>query len=195
MENFTAGRTAARAKLHQVIGLGEQVEVVFDHDDGVALVDQAVQHADELLAVAQVQADGRLLEKVEVVRLDAARALGEGLQAAGEFTHQLETLGLAARERGTALAEREVAEAAIAHEPAHLAEPGVAAGSRTETYAALKVEIDNWRWAGVPFYLRSGKRLARRTSEIAITFRRIPHSMFPLFPADEIAPVQIENLD
>ena len=125
MENFTAGRTAARAQFHQVIGLGEQVEVVFDHDDGVALVDQAVQHADELLAVAQVQADGRLLEEIEVVRLDAARALGESLQAAGEFAHQLEPLGLAAGERGTALAEREVAEAAIAHEPAHLAEPGV----------------------------------------------------------------------
>lgn len=51
--------------------------------------------------------------------------------------------------------------------------------SRTETFAALKVEVANWRWAGVPFYLRTGKRLADRVSEIVITFRAIPHSIFP----------------
>ena len=51
--------------------------------------------------------------------------------------------------------------------------------SRTETFVALKANIDNWRWAGVPFYLRTGKRLNRRHSEIVITFRDIPHSAFP----------------
>ena len=51
-------------------------------------------------------------------------------------------------------------------------------GSRTETFVALKVEIENWRWAGVPFYLRTGKRMATRVSEIVIQFRSIPHSMF-----------------
>ena len=50
--------------------------------------------------------------------------------------------------------------------------------SRTETFVALRAEIANWRWAGVPFYLRSGKRLAQRVSEIVITFRSIPHSPF-----------------
>ncbi len=50
--------------------------------------------------------------------------------------------------------------------------------SRTETFVALKAEVDNWRWAGVPFYLRTGKRLADRVSEIVITFRQIPHSIF-----------------
>ena len=50
--------------------------------------------------------------------------------------------------------------------------------STTETFAALKVEIANWRWAGVPFYLRTGKRLAERTSEIVVTFRPISHSIF-----------------
>jgi glucose-6-phosphate 1-dehydrogenase len=57
-------------------------------------------------------------------------------------------------------------------------EKGVSPDSRTETYAALKLLIDNWRWAGVPFYLRTGKRLARRVSEIAIQFRRTPHLIF-----------------
>lgn len=50
--------------------------------------------------------------------------------------------------------------------------------SRTETFVALKAEVDNWRWAGVPFYLRTGKRLPERVSEIVIAFKHIPHSIF-----------------
>jgi glucose-6-phosphate 1-dehydrogenase len=57
-------------------------------------------------------------------------------------------------------------------------EIGVAADSGVPTYAAMKVWIDNWRWNGVPFYLRSGKRLKQRTTEIAIHFRPVPHMMF-----------------
>jgi glucose-6-phosphate 1-dehydrogenase len=60
----------------------------------------------------------------------------------------------------------------------YLREEGVAAASTVPTYAALKVWIDNWRWNGVPFYLRSGKRMRKRTSEIAIRFRPVPHMMF-----------------
>jgi glucose-6-phosphate 1-dehydrogenase len=62
--------------------------------------------------------------------------------------------------------------------PAYRAEPKVSAQSTTETYAALKLYVDNWRWAGVPFYLRSGKRLPKRITEISIEFRRVPHVMF-----------------
>jgi glucose-6-phosphate 1-dehydrogenase len=51
-------------------------------------------------------------------------------------------------------------------------------GSRTETFVAIKAEVENWRWAGVPFYLRTGKRMPVRTSEIVIQFRAIPHSIF-----------------
>ena len=64
--------------------------------------------------------------------------------------------------------------------PGYRAEPGVAPGSRTPTYAAVRMMIDNWRWQGVPFFLRSGKRLARRDTEIAIHFRAPPHRMFPV---------------
>ena len=52
-------------------------------------------------------------------------------------------------------------------------------GSVTETFVALKLEIENWRWAGVPFYLRTGKRLPERISEIVVVFRKVPHSVFP----------------
>jgi glucose-6-phosphate 1-dehydrogenase len=62
--------------------------------------------------------------------------------------------------------------------PGYLSEPNVARESRTETYAASKLEIDNWRWASVPFYLRTGKRLAKRYTEIVVQFRRAPHLLF-----------------
>jgi glucose-6-phosphate 1-dehydrogenase len=62
--------------------------------------------------------------------------------------------------------------------PGYRQEPGVKPNSSTETYVALKLQIDNWRWSGVPFYLRTGKRLARPAAEIAITFRSAPHMVF-----------------
>ena len=62
--------------------------------------------------------------------------------------------------------------------PAYRQEPDVDPNSNTETFAAMRVVIDNWRWAGVPFYLRSGKRLARKISEIAVTFKPIPHRLY-----------------
>ncbi len=66
--------------------------------------------------------------------------------------------------------------------------PDVGQGSRTPTYAALKLHIDNWRWKGVPFYLRSGKALAQKTSEIIIEFQRPPHLMFNDFNSAEFEP-------
>jgi glucose-6-phosphate 1-dehydrogenase len=63
-------------------------------------------------------------------------------------------------------------------EPGYLEEKGVNSQSGTETYAAVRLSINNWRWQGVPFYLRSGKRMARRVSEIAIHFKRPPGTLF-----------------
>ena len=62
--------------------------------------------------------------------------------------------------------------------PGYREEDKVRPDSNTPTYAAVKFAIDNWRWAGVPFYIRSGKRLAARVSEIAIEFKRVPHPLF-----------------
>jgi len=62
--------------------------------------------------------------------------------------------------------------------PGYLEEQGIAPQSTTETYAAIRLSINNWRWQGVPFYLRSGKRLPRRVSEIAIQFKRPPGTLF-----------------
>lgn len=62
---------------------------------------------------------------------------------------------------------------------AYREEEGVAPDSQTETFAALRLYVDNWRWQGVPFYLRTGKRLPRQVSEVAIQFHPVPHQAFP----------------
>jgi glucose-6-phosphate 1-dehydrogenase len=62
--------------------------------------------------------------------------------------------------------------------PGYLGEAGVPEDSTTETYAALRLEVHNWRWAGVPIYLRTGKRLARKVTEIAVTLKPVPHMAF-----------------
>jgi glucose-6-phosphate 1-dehydrogenase len=67
--------------------------------------------------------------------------------------------------------------------PAYRAEDHILPDSKTETFVALKCYIENWRWAGVPFYLRTGKRLTRRASEIAIQFKRVPRILYNLRPA------------
>jgi glucose-6-phosphate 1-dehydrogenase len=67
-------------------------------------------------------------------------------------------------------------------------EDGVAKDSRTETYAAARVYVDNWRWAGVPFYLRTGKRLTERRTEISIYLKAVPFRLFRDTPVDELTP-------
>ena len=71
---------------------------------------------------------------------------------------------------------------------AYREEPGVDPQSRTETYVAAKLLVDNWRWKGVPFYLRTGKRLLCKNTEIVITFKKVPHSMLVAAGLEDIPP-------
>ena len=73
----------------------------------------------------------------------------------------------------------------------YLGEEGVAAGSTTETFAAVRLDVDTRRWAGVPFYLRTGKRLPRRVTEIAILFRKAPHLPFAVNDIEELGSNQL----
>ncbi|MCI0477313.1 MAG: glucose-6-phosphate dehydrogenase, partial [Anaerolineales bacterium] len=83
------------------------------------------------------------------------------------------------------LCERDVDQVVVRGQyAAYRAEPRVAPTSTTETFVALKLLIDNWRWAGVPFYLRTGKRLPKRATEIRIQFKPVPH---PLFSHDAVS--------
>ncbi|HLN00228.1 MAG TPA: glucose-6-phosphate dehydrogenase [Bryobacteraceae bacterium] len=70
--------------------------------------------------------------------------------------------------------------------PAYRSEPNVAPDSQTETFVALKLSIDNWRWADVPFYIRTGKRLAQRVTEVVIQFRRAPFVLFRDTPVENL---------
>ncbi|MFI2742213.1 glucose-6-phosphate dehydrogenase [Zhouia sp. PK063] len=72
--------------------------------------------------------------------------------------------------------------------PGYRGEKGVAEDSNTETYAAIKFYLDNWRWQDVPFYLRTGKRMQEKTSSITIQFRPVPHTTFPGAQADNLMP-------
>jgi glucose-6-phosphate 1-dehydrogenase len=73
----------------------------------------------------------------------------------------------------------------------YLEEEGVPDDSRTETYAALRLEVDNWRWAGVPIYLRTGKRLGRKVTEIAVTLQPVPHLAFEAAGSVGVQPNQL----
>src|ERR1700712_936214 len=72
--------------------------------------------------------------------------------------------------------------------PAYRDEEGVDPNSLTETYVAARLAVDNWRWAEVPFYVRTGKRLAKRVSEVAIQFKRVPHLPFSYAAAEQLEP-------
>jgi glucose-6-phosphate 1-dehydrogenase len=75
--------------------------------------------------------------------------------------------------------------------PAYRSEPDVPPDSRTETFVAMKLQIDNWRWADVPFYLRTGKRLAARNTQVVIQFRRAPFVLFRDTPVENLMPNQL----
>jgi glucose-6-phosphate 1-dehydrogenase len=70
----------------------------------------------------------------------------------------------------------------------YLDEDNVAPDSTTETFAAMELHVDDWRWADVPFYLRTGKRLPEKTTEIAVQYKRVPHLLFDKTEVEDIAP-------
>ncbi len=127
------------------------------YDTAGVLRDMFQNHLLQLLTITAMEAPARLdadlvrNEKVKV--LQAIRSLSGDAVAANTVRAQYE---------------------------GYASEPGVAPGSHTATFAALKLYVDNWRWQGVPFYLRSGKAFNCRTTQIVIQFRQPPHVMFPV---------------
>jgi len=112
-------------------------------------------HLLQLLMVTAMEAPARF--EATAVRNEKVKVLEAIRLPAG---HEAGAAGVAGQYRG------------------YLAEPGVAAGSRTATFGAIRLEIDNWRWQGVPFYLRSGKAMSCRTTQIVIHFRQPPLELF-----------------
>ena len=134
------------------------------YEQSGCLRDMIQNHTMQLLALTAMEPPGALDaeairdEKVKVLRAIQPLTIGP----AGEVVRAQYAAGM--------MAGKPV--------PGYLEEEGIAPQSGTETYAAMRLSINNWRWQGVPFYLRSGKRMARRVSEIAINFRRPPGTLF-----------------
>jgi glucose-6-phosphate 1-dehydrogenase len=121
-----------------------------------------------------------LLQLMALVAMEPPNSL-DGDDVRGEKLKLLKSIGRVADERvGDVCVRGQYVEGETGGKkvPAYRAEKNVSPDSFTETYAALRLSVDNWRWAGVPFYLRTGKRMARKVSEIAIQFRPAPSLLF-----------------
>jgi glucose-6-phosphate 1-dehydrogenase len=146
------------------------------YDAAGALRDMLQNHLLQLLALTAMEppisfeSDAVRDERVKV--LNAVHPL-----SAGDVARDAVRAQYARAEDGSGTAYRE--------------EPGVVPGSRTETFAALKLLVENWRWADVPFYLRTGKRLAARASEVVVQFKRPPFMLFRDTAVGELTPNQL----
>lgn len=167
----------------------ERVDIVFDetlglegragyYDGAGALLDMVQNHLLQLLCLVAMEPPTSLGERdLRDRKLDVLRAV--------RSLDQAEVVAGTVRARYTAgrVQGREL--------PAYVDEPGVRPDRGTETFAQVRFFVDNWRWAGVPFVLRSGKALGRDRREVAVTFRRVPHQTFG---ADEPAPADVLRL-
>jgi glucose-6-phosphate 1-dehydrogenase len=144
------------------------------YEQSGCLRDMIQNHTMQLLALTAMEPPGSLdaesirNEKVKLLRAIQPLALGSG----GDVARAQYAAGL------------------MAGKPVkgYLEEEGINPQSGTETYAALRLSINNWRWQGVPFYLRSGKRMARRVTEIAVQFKRPPGTLFAESGKFDLAP-------
>ena len=126
-----------------------------------ALRDMIQNHLLQLLALTAMDAPGRM--ESQDIRNEKVKVLRAIKPLTGELVARHTVRGQYGPGQGI---------------PAYRQENGVEADSQVETYAAVKLYVDNWRWAGVPFYLRTGKRLARKASQVLVVFKREPVSMF-----------------
>ena len=135
----------------------------YDHTG--ALRDMVQNHLLQLLCIIAMEAPTH--NTADAVRDEKLKVLRSLRQLRGEDVYKNTVRG---QYRSGAIGNEVV--------PAYADEPGVSPGSHNETFVAMRVNIDNWRWAGVPFYIRTGKRLQNRVSEIVINFERLPHAIF-----------------
>ncbi|MGH2942742.1 MAG: glucose-6-phosphate dehydrogenase [Solirubrobacteraceae bacterium] len=144
------------------IGIGSRAGY---YDSAGALRDLVQNHMLQLLSLLCMEPP--VAFEAEAVRDEKVKVL-RAINASRE--EEVPQMAVRAQYAGGTVAGKDV--------PGYLEESGVPPDSRTETYAALRLEVHNWRWAGVPMYLRTGKRLARKVTEIAVTLKPVPHVAF-----------------
>ena len=137
------------------------------YEQSGCLRDMIQNHTMQLLALTAMEPPGAY--EAEAIRDEKVKVL-----------QAIQPLRLQGGRRPSDVARAQYAPGMLAGKavPGYLQEEGISPQSATETYAAMRLSINNWRWQGVPFYLRSGKRMARRVSEIAINFKRAPGTLF-----------------
>jgi glucose-6-phosphate 1-dehydrogenase len=144
------------------------------YDSTGALRDMVPNHLFQLLSLIAME---------QPARFDAHNVRSEKDDVLAAIQIQSEEEALKNSVRGQYAAGK-IGEAEI---PDYRKNPDVRPDSTTETYVAMKLKIDNWRWAGVPFYLRTGKALAMKRTEVAIKFREAPFTMFQCTPVEHLA--------
>jgi glucose-6-phosphate 1-dehydrogenase len=166
---------------HVQISVGETVGVELRgsyYDTAGALRDMVPNHIMQLISLTAMEPP--ISFQADAVRDEQAKIL-----------HAIQPLSSEDVLTRTVRGQYGEGEMAGQHVPAYRAEPGVPRDSRTETFVAVKLQVDNWRWAGVPFYLRTGKRLASRSTYIVIQFRRAPFVLFRDTEVEKLTPNQL----
>ena len=149
--------------LAETVGVGDRGEY-YDHYG--ALRDMVQNHALQLLCILAMEPPSSIdPDEIRDEKLKVLRALRPF--TADDVRHKI----VRGQYRAGAIEGRAV--------PGYLDEPGIPEGTTTETFVSMRVDVDNWRWARVPFYLRTGKRMQERMSEIVINFRAVPHAILP----------------
>jgi glucose-6-phosphate 1-dehydrogenase len=145
------------------------------YEEAGALRDMVQSHMLQLLAIVAMEPPA--VFRGNAVRDEKVKVLRSVIPPSGEAVKSLTARGQYAAGYVEGLAV-----------PGFRQEQFASPSSTTETFVALKLQIDNWRWADVPFYLRTGKRLPRRVSEIAIQFKKVPHLMFQAAGTRDVEP-------
>jgi len=151
--------------------VGVEARAAFYETTG-AMRDMVPNHVFQLLALTAMESPASF--DADAVRNEKTKVL-DSVHAVNPATDSVRGQYAAGARDGTAL-------------KAYASEDGVASGSSTETYVALKLGVDNWRWAGVPFYLRTGKAMNKRQSEIVVQFKRPPLSLFRNTATEALTP-------
>ena len=150
------------------------------YEEAGALRDMIPNHLFQLLAIIAMGPPNSF--EADAVRDEKEKIL----QAIQPLSHEEVLTRTVRGQYGEGLLHEGVAEPTAV--PGYRQEPRVAEGSNTETYVAMRLMVDNWRWAGVPFYLRTGKRLVRKATEIVVEFKRAPYMLFRDTPVDHLPP-------
>jgi glucose-6-phosphate 1-dehydrogenase len=167
----------------------DHVQITVAEEEGVGTRAGYYEQAGALRDIVQ----NHMLQLLALVAMEPPRALDADVvrDEKLEVVQSLRPLEGDGVDRDVVRAQYAAGLAAGGPVPGYLGEPGVDPSSRTETFVALQVFVDNWRWASVPFFLRTGKRLAKRASEISIQLKPVPPILFNKDPTRPLDPNQL----